>query len=176
MRRATGSHTIVDQLVIGLIEGIMTVFGLIVLVFPLALWAVPQHGALANTVFYIVLLAGGGSLISLIALAYLKGLLFPSRLDQDAPMGGKARLEAYKAWGQTQDDARRVEKQIRSMKGGGLHNFGYMVRIATLLSTVVASLYLGTWAFMDFYYGSTEVLSADARWELLHPDAWEWGK
>ena len=152
----------------------MTLFGLIVIIFPLALWAVPQHGLLANTVFYIVLSVGCGSIIALIGLGYLKSLLFPDRSAPGAPVGGKARLQAYLTWAQSQEDARRVEKQLRSIKGGALHNFGYMVRIASLLGTVFILLNLATWAFMDSYYGSTEILSAEARWQLLHPDHWGW--
>jgi len=174
LRRTSGSLTIADQLTLGMIEGFMTLLGLIVLVFPLALWAVPQHGPFANTVFYIVLSVGCGSLIVLIGLGYLKSFLVPDRSPQDIPMGGKARLQAYQTWAQSQEDARRVENQLRSIKGGALHNLGYMIRIASLLGTVFVLLNLGTWAFMDFYYGSTEVLSAEARWKLLHPDSWGW--
>mgnify|MGYP007046922565 CR=1 FL=1 len=174
MRPANGLRTIIAQLVLGLIEGIMTLMGLIVLVFPLALWSVPQQGELANTAFYIVLSLGGGAIIVLIGLAYLKGKLFPDRAPPCAPAGGKARMDAYLTWSESQADARRVATQIRSMKGGALHNFAYMSRIVALLGTVVVSLYLGAWLFMDFVYGSTEVLSAEARWLLLHPDSWNW--
>ncbi len=152
----------------------MTLLGLIVLVFPLALWSVPQHGPLANTAFYIVLSVGIGSVVALIGLGYLKSLLFPDRSPRGTPVGGKARLQAYLTWDQTQADARRVENQLRSVKGSALHNFGYMARIASLLATVFVLLNLATWAFMDFYYGSTEVLSAEARWQLAHPDSWNW--
>ena len=152
----------------------MTLLGLIVIVFPLALWAVPQHGELANTVFYIVLSIGCGSVVALIGLAYFKGLLFPERSPRGTPVGGKARLQAYQTWSQSQEDVRRIEQQLRSIKGSALHDFGYMARIASLLATVFILLNLGTWAFMDFYYGSTDVLSAEARWELLHPDSWNW--
>ena len=152
----------------------MTLMGLIVLVFPLALWSVPQHGPLANTAFYIVLSVGSGALVILVGLAYLKTLLFPDRAPRGMPGGGKARMEAYLTWSQTQEDARKGEQQLRSLKGGALHNFGYMLRIASFLATVFVLLNLGTWAFMDFYYGSTKVLSAEERWELLHPDSWGW--
>ena len=86
--------------------------GFIVLVFPLALWAVPQHGVLANTVFYIVLSIGGSALASLMALVYVKGRLFPDPALKDAPKGGKARLLAYKSWAESQDDTQRVKKQF----------------------------------------------------------------
>ncbi|MBC8240474.1 MAG: hypothetical protein ISR50_04550 [Alphaproteobacteria bacterium] len=174
MRPANGLRTIVAQLALGLIEGIMTLMGLIVLVFPLALWSVPQQGIHANTIFYIVMSLGGGAIIVLIGLAYVKGLLFPDRSPPGTAAGGKARMEAYLTWSESQADARKVETQLRSMKGGALHNFAYMSRIVALLGTVVVSIYLGAWASMDFIYGSTEVLSAEARWLLLHPDSWNW--
>ena len=176
LKRTPGPRSITDQLALGLIEGVLTVLGLIVLVFPLALWAVPQHGPLANTVFYIVLSIGSGSLTGLIALAYLKSILFPRQSSDAAPMSGKARLQAYQNWEQTQEDAQRVKRQLRSLKGGALHNLGYMARIATLIATVVSCLYLGTWAMMDFYYGSTEIMSSEARYQLIHPDSWDWRK
>jgi hypothetical protein len=176
MRHARGSLTIVDQLTLGLIEGVMTLLGLAVLIFPLALWAVPQHGPMANTVFYIVLSIGCGSFFAIIGMAYLKGLLFPDPSPRGTPAGGKARLQAYITWSQSQDDVRRVERQLRSIKGGLLHDLGYMVRIASLLVTFFVLINLAMWAFMDFYYGSTEIMSSEARYELLHPDPWGWGK
>ncbi len=176
MRRTRGSRTIADQLALGVIEGTMTLFGIAVLIFPLALWAVPQHGPLANTIFYIVLSIGCGSFFAVIGLAYLKGLLFPDASPRGTPTGGKARLQAYITWSQSQDDVRRVEKQLKSIKGGLLHDLGYMVRVASLLVTVAVLLNLATWAFMDFYYGSTKILSREARYELLHPDPWGWGR
>jgi hypothetical protein len=170
--------TLLNLVAIGMIEGVITILGFIVIIFPLALWAVPQHGVLANTVFYIVLSVGCGSFVSLIGLVYLKSRLFPGHSPQGMPTDEAGvvedRMQAYLTWSQTQEDARKVERQLRTMKGSALHNLGYMTRIASLLATVVTLLYLGTWAFMDFYYGSTEVLSAEARWELLHPDNWGW--
>jgi hypothetical protein len=174
LRPTGGPPTIANQIILGVFEGVMTLLGLVVIVFPLALWAVPQQGVLANTVFYIVLAIGSGSFVSLLGLVYLKSLLFPERSPRGTPAGGKARLEAYKTWSETQDDARKFRKQIRSIKGGALHDFGYMARIASLLVTVFVLLNLSTWAFMHFYFGSTEVMSAEARWQLLHPDSWNW--
>lgn len=152
----------------------MTLLGLVVIVFPLALWAVPQQGVLANTVFYIVLSVGCGSFVALLGLAYFKGRLFPDPSPQGQPEGGKARMQAYLTWAETQEHERRAEKHIRTVEGGALHDLGYMARIASLLATVFVLLNLGTWAFMHFYYGSTEILSAEARWQLLHPDSWGW--
>ncbi len=174
MKSTGGPRSLAEQMILGAFEGVMTLLGFIVIVFPLALWAVPQHGVLANTVFYIVLSIGSGSFVALLGLVYLKSLLFPERSPRGTAAGGKARLEAYKTWSETQDDARKVEKQLRSVKGGALHDFGYMARIASLLITVFVLLNLSTWAFMHFYYGSTEIMSAEARWQLLHPDSWDW--
>ena len=176
--KANKNLSLLTQLAIGLVEGIMTILGLIVIIFPLALWAVPQHGVLANTVFYIVIAVGSGSFVALIALVYFKSLLFPDlsprgKGDEEAG-GSKDRMQAYLSWSQTQEDALKVERQLRSMKGSALHNFGYMVRIATLLITVVTVIYLSSWALMDFLVGSTEVISAEERWKLLHPDNWDW--
>jgi hypothetical protein len=176
LRPLNGQRTIADQLTLGLIEGVMTLAGLVVLVFPLALWAVPQHGPLANTIFYIVLSIGGGSFFAVIGLAYLKGWLFPDPSPRDTPVGGKARLQAYLTWSQSQADVRRVEKQLRSVKGGALHDFGYMVRIAALLSTIFVLSNLAAWAYMDFTHGSTKIISAAERYQLLHPDPWGWGR
>ena len=177
MRRASGSLTIAHQITLGLIEGVVTMLGFIVVVFPLALWSVPQQGKSANTIFYIVLAVGCGAFIALIGLAYLKSRLFPDRSSQGAPAGGKPRLQAYQAyqaWMESQEDARRVERQIRSTKGSLLHDLGFMVRIAALLGTVFVLVNLAAWALMVFYYGDPEFLSADERWQLLHPDPWNW--
>ena len=176
MRRTGGPLTIADQITLGMIEGVMTLLGIAVLVFPLALWSVPQHGLLANTIFYIVLSVGCGSFFGIIGLAYLKGFLFPELSPRGTPTGGKARLQAYVNWAQSQDDVRRVERQIRSIKGGLMHDVGYMVRIASLLATIFVLVNLATWASLEYYYGSTKILSSEERYELLHPDPWGWGK
>lgn len=176
MRRISGSLTIADQITLGLIEGVQTLLGFIVIVFPLALWAVPQHGILANTIFYIVLSTGCGSFIAYIGLAFLKSYLLPDHSPDGMVrehVGGKARMQAYLTWDKSQEDAYKIEKQLRSVKASALHDFGYMVRIASFLSTVVVILFLGTWAFMDFVYGSSEVLSAEERYQLYKGD-WGW--
>ncbi|MBT3536003.1 MAG: hypothetical protein HN478_19125 [Rhodospirillaceae bacterium] len=174
MRDSSGSRTIPDLIALGLIEGVMTMAGFIVIIFPLALWAVPQQGALANSVFYVVLVIGLGALVTLIGLAYFKGLLFPAPAPQGGPKGGKARLLAYQTWSQSQDELRKVENQFRAMKGGALYNFTFMIRIAAFLITVYVLLNIAAWAFMDFNFGSTEILSAEERWRRLHPDHWNW--
>ncbi len=163
----------------GLFEGVMTVLGLIVVITPLAIWTVPFGGVFANTAFYIVLSVGCGSFIAIIILTRLKGLLFPDHSPHGTPDEHAAtpedRLQAYLNWEQSQDEIRRAEKQLRSIKGSALHNFGYMVRIATLLGTIVASVFVGGWAFMDFYYGSTEILSEQERYNLIKKDLnWSW--
>lgn len=179
LRRTNEPLTIANQMSRGLFEGVMTLLGLIVVITPLAIWTVPFGGPFANTAFYIVLSVGGGSFIALIILAHFKGLLFPDHSHHGTPNehagAPKDRLQAYLTWERSQDDARRVEKQLRTTKGSALHNFGYMVRIATLLGTLVAAVFLGGWAFMDFYYGSTEVLSEQARYNLIKKDLnWSW--
>ena len=121
LKRTPGPRSITDQLALGLIEGVLTVLGLIVLVFPLALWAVPQHGPLANTVFYIVLSIGSGSLTGLIALAYLKSILFPRQSSDAAPMSGKARLQAYQNWEQTKGQKTTALPQRRRPAQFGLY-------------------------------------------------------
>jgi hypothetical protein len=173
LTHADGSRTIVEQILLGLFEGVVTVLGLIVVVFPLAVWSVPQQGRSATTIYYIVLSVGGGSFIALIALTYLKNLLFPDRSLEDVQADGQTRLEAYLSWSEAQEKARRAERQIRSTKGSALHDLGLMARVASLLATVCVLLYLSAWAFANFYYGDKEFLSADERWRLLYPDPWD---
>ena len=109
--RTNGSRTITDQLILGLIDGVMTLLGMFVVVTPLALWAVPMGGIFANTAFYIVLSVFFASIIIFIGMSYLKGLLFPDFSSQNKSYdaaAGKARMQAYLTWQQTQDDARRA--------------------------------------------------------------------
>ena len=176
--RTNGSRTITDQLILGLIDGVMTLLGMFVVVTPLALWAVPMGGIFANTAFYIVLSVFFASIIIFIGMSYLKGLLFPDFSSQNKSYdaaAGKARMQAYLTWQQTQDDARRAEKQMRATKGGLLHNFGYMVRIASLLITIVGCIFVSSWAFMHFYFGSTEILSEQERYNIIKKELnWKW--
>ena len=179
LRRTNEPLTIANQMARGLYEGVMTLLGLLVVITPLAIWTVPFGGPFANTAFYIVLSVGCGSFIAFIILAYLKGLLFPDHSPHGTPDKNagvhKDRLEAFLTWERSQDDARRVEQQLRTIEGSSWHNFAYMARIATLLGTIVLSVFLGGWAFMHFYYGSTEVLSEQARYNLIKKDLnWSW--
>jgi len=152
----------------------MTLLGFIVVIFPLAVWSVPQQGPSANTIFYIVLSVGCVSFFGLIGLTYLKSRLFRDRLPQDAPAGGETGYQAYLTWAESQENARRAERQVRSMKRSALHDFGFMVRVAALLATVFVLLNLGAWAVTSSHYGDTLFLSAEQRWKLLHPDPWDW--
>jgi len=174
LRRARGSLTIAEQVILGLLEGVMTVLGFIVVVFPLAVWSVPQQGQSANTIFYIVLTVGSVSFVSLIALTWLKSRLFRGRLPHEAPADGPTGYQAYLTWAEAKDKERQAELQLRSMKSSALQDFGVMARVAALLATVFVLLNLSAWAFTNSYYGDQLFLSAEQRWKLLHPDPWNW--
>lgn len=174
MRRTRDSLTTIDQIIIGVIEGVSTILGLIVVVFPLAIWAVPQQGVSATMIYYIVLTIGGVSFVGLIALIYLKGMLYPDRLSQEVAASKETRLQAYLNWSETQEEVRKAKNQLRTMKGSALHDIGFMIRIASLLATVFVLVNLSAWAITVFFLGDPEFITPHERWQLLHPDPWGW--
>lgn len=135
----------------GLIEGVLTLAGIVTVVAPLALWAVPQHGYPSVLVFYLILSIGGGAFLVFVGLARLQALLFPEQMP-----GGKIDLASLHQrridWEQEQEDKLRAGQQGPTEKGSALREVGYMGGIATLLALASGLILLAAWVFIQLRY------------------------
>lgn len=136
------------KLALGLIEGGLTLSGVIAAITPLVLWT-----AWSELIFYWILSVGCGAFLSFIGLAWLRGLLAP-----DAEAGGAAfAFESLRQrrinWERLHREDPRVAPRRRPIKGDARREVGYMLRIASALILFAALLFLAVWALMEFRYG-----------------------
>lgn len=136
-----------QKLVLGLIEGGLTLSGITAAITPLALWV-----SWSEFVFYLIMVVGCGAFLVFVGLARLRGFLVP----EYGPEGGVVGIESLRRrridWEQLQEDDREVRQRQRSIKGDARREFGYMVRITSMLILVAALLFLAVWAIMEFRY------------------------
>jgi len=136
-----------QKLVLGLIEGGLTLSGVTAAITPLALWV-----SWSEFVFYLILVVGCGAFLVFIGLARLRGWLVPEYGPDGSVVGIESLRRRRIDWEQLQEDDREVRQRQRSIKGDARREFGYMMRITSMLILVAALLFLAVWAIMDFRY------------------------
>ncbi len=137
-----------QKLVLGLIEAGLTLSGVTAAITPLALWA-----SWSEFVFYSVLSVGCGAFLVFIGLARLRGLLVPEPVAAGKVTDIESLRQRRADWEQLQEEDRGVRQRQRSIKGDARREFGYMMRITSMLILVAALLFLAVWAMMEFRYG-----------------------
>ena len=131
------------------LEVILTLAGLITVLTPLALWAVPQMGDMAIPVYYYVTSIGVGALAAVIGLSWLQRVLFPERAR-----GGRAKnldelRQARVDWEEEQEAKLKAGWRLRRGKGHAKRDLGQMLGIAALLGTAFLMIFLPSWALIE---------------------------
>jgi CheY-like chemotaxis protein len=136
-----------------LIEGVLTLAGIITVIMPLALWVVPQHDDMSILVYFFVLSIGIGAFLAVLALSRLQKLLFP-----ESSTGGEIRdLEDLRQrridWEREQEDKLRAGRVRQTGKGYALRDIGHMARISSLLALAFLMMFLPGWAIIEYGFG-----------------------
>ena len=135
----------IQKLALGLIEGGLTLSGVTAAITPLALWV-----SWSEFVFYLILVVGCGAFLVFMGLARLRGYLVPEYGPESTAVGIKSLRQRRIDWENLQGEGREVGR--RSIKGDARQEFGYMIRITSMLILVAALLFLAVWAIMEFRY------------------------
>ena len=136
-----------QKLALGLIEGGLTLSGVTAAITPLALWV-----SWSEFVFYLILVVGCGAFLVFMGLARLRGYLVPEYGPEGTAVGIKSLRQRRIDWEHLQGDDRDIRQRQRSIKGDARREFGYMMRITSMLILVAALLFLAVWAIMEFRY------------------------
>ncbi len=139
-----------------LIEGVLTLAGIITVITPLALWAVPQHDDISILVYYYVSSVGIGCILVVIALSQLQKFLFHRSSTGDEIKDLEELRQRRTDWEQEQEAKLRAGRVRQTGKGYARRDLGHMARIAGLLTMAFLMIFLPGWALIEF----TTVLGA----------------
>jgi hypothetical protein len=85
-------------------------------------------------------------------LARLRGYLVPEYGPEGTAVGIKSLRQRRIDWEYSQGDDQGVSLRQQSIKGDARREFGYMMRITSMLILVAALLFLAVWAIMEIRY------------------------
>ncbi len=136
-----------EKMALGLIEGGLTLSGVLAALTPLALWV-----SWSELIFYLVLSVGCGAFLVFVGLARLRGFIVPEHAPGGTAVDFVNLTQRRIDWEQLQEDDREVRSRQRSIKGDAKREFGYMIRVTSMLILVVALLFLFLWAIMEYRY------------------------
>ncbi len=142
-----------NKITFGLTEAVLTLAGIVTVVMPLVLWAVPQHHDFSIIVFFFVLSVGGGAFVLFIGVSYLQRRLFdrrPTGRSDEEQIRPEQRLVD---WEREQEEKLEVVRSQYRLTGSAMGNMRYVSKIAGFLALAFALIFLAGWLVIALRYG-----------------------